>query len=273
MIKLLKKFQSALSQDGFFRTFVKSYDYLRFKYAINSRRAELAIMIARACGWRVRNGPFAGMQISTSNWWGQTDLASKILGFYEAEVLSVLLSVDKARYPNFLDFGAADGYYAVGCTYSNLFANAYAFEMSVDGQNVIRENAQINQMSERVHIFGYADENFDSLIPTLVLSETVVLIDIEGGEFELLNERVLGKLQQSILIVELHEFMVDDGAAKLSSLINRLQKIYKITWLKTGARDLSGFDVLAHLNDTDRWLICSEGRTQLQSWIVCEPLN
>lgn len=273
MKNVLQKFYNTLSNGGLSLALKKSYDYLRFKRAINSRRNGLAVQVATFCDWRVVHGPFVGMQISPSNWWGQTDLASKILGFYEAEVLSTLVNIDKSRYRYFVDLGAADGYYAIGCAYSKLFLDSYAFEMSNQGQKVIRQNAELNSVSDRVHIFGYADENFDQKIPDVALAQTIVLIDIEGGEFDLLNEPLLQKLNKSMLIIELHEFMVNNGAERLAELVTRLQKFYKIAWLKTGARDLSNFDVLAHLNDTDRWLLCSEGRVQLQKWIVCEPLG
>lgn len=271
MFTVVKKVQSSLVEDGLSQTFRKAIDYLTFKRAINKRRQQLSIEVAQAQGWQVAHGPFVGMQIASASWWGQTDLASKILGFYEAEVLAVLSSVDKSRYKHFVDLGAADGYYAIGCVYAGLFCDAYAFEMSNQGQSVIRANAQLNGVTDSIHIHGFADENFDRMIPQVCLSQAVILVDIEGGEFDLINDLILQKLNQSFLIIELHEFMVDNGAEKLAALIARLEKVYKLTWLSTGSRDLSRFNSLMHYNDSDRWLLCSEGRMQLQRWVVCEP--
>lgn len=272
MFNMIKKFQFSIRQDGFSQAIRKTVDYLMFKRAINARRQQLAIEIAGLYRWKIAHGPFVGMQISKSSWWGQTDLASKILGFYEAEVLAVLSSIDKTRYRHFVDLGAADGYYAIGTVYAGLFEDAYAFEMSHQGQAVIRANAQLNGISERVHVYGIADSNFDQQIPEVSLAQTVVLIDIEGGEFDLLDELLLQRLKQSLLVIELHEFMVDNGTEKLAALIKRLEQLYKLSWLRTGVRDLSNFDALESFNDTDRWLLCSEGRMQLQKWLVCEPL-
>lgn len=172
-----------------------------------------------------------------------------------------------------MDLGAADGYYVIGCVHGGLFRDAYAFEMSDQGRAVIRDNVQLNGVADRVHIHGYADQSFDQQIPEVCLSQAVMLIDIEGGEFDLLNDVMLQKLSQSILIVELHEFMVENGAKKLATLIERLEQIFSLTWLRAGSRDLSVFDTLARYNDTDRWLLCSEGRMQLQRWVVCKPLT
>ena len=41
--------------------------------------------------------------------------------------------------------------------------------------------------------------------------------------------------------------------------------------LRTGARDPAQFEELAMLEDTDRWLIASEGRKRLMHWLVLRP--
>jgi hypothetical protein len=47
-------------------------------------------------------------------------------------------------------------------------------------------------------VFGIADQNFNQLMPDVRLSESVLLVDIEGGEFDLLTNNVLNKLKNSI---------------------------------------------------------------------------
>jgi len=268
-----RKFRAALSQGGLRQALKKTKDYLCFKRAINLRRKQLALYVANLYGWKVAFGPFVGMKISQSSWWGQTDLGGKILGFYELEVLKTLCKINKTKYKSFIDLGAADGYYAVGIVLSKMFDHSICFEMSKHGRQVIRQNAEINNVLNKISVYGFADENFDNLIPQLRLSEAVLLIDIEGAEFNLLSEKMLSKLRYSFLIVELHEFMIENGDVELKLLIDRLQKYFKIEWLTTGSRDLSQFEALQNFNDTDRWLMCSEGRMQLQKWIVCEPLG
>lgn len=272
-MNLISKFQAVLRQGGVSHAVRRTCDYLKYKRALNAHRKQLALQVANLYQWQVAYGPFAGMKISPASWWGQTDLASKILGFYEAEVLEALCRVDQAKRRHFIDLGAADGYYAIGSVISGLFQDAFAFEMSERGQAVIRANAQINGVGEAVHVFGYADASFDRLIPGVNLAQAVMLVDIEGGEFDLLTEALLRKLQETVLIIELHEFMVENGAAKLAALTDRLQKTHSLAWLKTGARNPAAFEALAQLNDTDRWLVCSEGRMQLQQWVVCHPLS
>lgn len=266
------KFFQIMRQGGLSEALAEAKTYLLYRRAINAHRKHLALQIASEHQWRVGYGPFAGMQISPVAWWDQTDLASKILGFYELEVLNVLSQVDRSRYRFFVDLGAADGYYAIGALRAGLFQKAFCFEMSERGREVVRANAALNDVSESVAVFGYADARFYESLPEVQLSAAVILIDIEGGEFDLLTDELLARLKNAMLVIELHEFMVDDGAVKLQALVDRLKRVYRLRWLTTGARDLSAFESLGALNDTDRWLLCSESRTQRMKWVVCEPL-
>lgn len=265
------KFFQIVRRGGLGEAVTEAKTYLFYRRAINAHRKRLALKIALDHQWRVGYGPFAGMQISPVAWWDQTDLASKILGFYELEVLNVLSQVDRSRYRYFVDLGAADGYYAIGALRAGMFQKAFCFEMSERGRDVIRANAALNEVGGSVAVFGYADARFYESLTEAQLSAAVILIDIEGGEFDLLTDELLVKLKDAMLIIELHEFMVDDGAAKLKSLVDRLERVYKLNWLTTGVRDLSGFESLSVLNDTDRWLLCSESRAHRMKWAVCAP--
>ena len=53
-------------------------------------------------------------------------------------------------------------------------------------------------------------------------------------------------------------------------LLARLES--RLGLLTTGARDLSVFPELRRMRDTDRWLIVSEGRGQLMTWLKLGPV-
>lgn len=94
----------------------------------------------------------------------------------------------------------------------------------------------------------------------------MILIDIEGGEFDLLTPEVLERLTGATLIVEAHDFGHNDG--RLPELVKRVGRYFDVQEITTGSRDLSGFPFLRSWSDDDRWLMCSEGRPQLMTWMV-----
>lgn len=101
--------------------------------------------------------------------------------------------------------------------------------------------------------------------------EAVLLVDIEGGEFGLMDAAIFTALRDSAILIELHTGMVAQGEARLAQLLTDAAATHDVRELKTGARDLSGYAELADWTDTDRWLICSEGRPSLMSWLLLSP--
>lgn len=196
-----------------------------------------------------------------------------LLGMYEREVLDALRDFS-TDCDHFIDVGAADGYYAVGALVAGLFDSVVCFETDQLGQQVIAKNAARNRVSDRLTILGEARIDFvqQALAETEVdLSRTVVLMDIEGGEYTLLSDEVLHILRQSRIIVELHHFGgTDESAERL--LRQRLESTFKVTYVQQGFRDPNQIPLLRTWSDDDRWLICSESRSEVMEWAICEPL-
>lgn len=219
----------------------------------------------------VQHGLMKGMHLSESGW-GQADKGAMILGLYEQEVSSAIASIDP-QYNVLVDVGAADGYYGVGLLVNNRFSESFCFEASDDGRRILAKNALVNHVSDRVHIFGKADRDFYKAIPEEVLDRSVVVVDIEGQEFELLNTATFTVFQNSILIVELHDWFFNNADECRNNLLNAASKTHTATFITTGSRNLSAFEELSSWSDTDRWLICSEGRGRLMTWVRFDPIN
>ena len=49
--------------------------------------------------------------------------------------------------------------------------------------------------------------------------------------------------------------------------MNDAKPFFKISTLTTTARDLSKFPELSNYADSERWLIASEGRSKLMTWL------
>lgn len=244
----------------------------RLKRAINRRRQEIAVELDALFGSRVAYGPFAGLRLSSGKWWSRADRAAMLLGIYEQEVLSTLQDVPET-YRTFVDVGAADGYYAVGVLVGGLFDEVICFETSAAGQAVIQQTASINRVSDRLTIRGHAGHDFLEEFDEGQLSRAVFLIDIEGAEFDLLDVQALNRLKRSIILIEVHPRQVEGGFDKLQALKARAETDFRVSELRMGARDLSVFPELRGYNDSDRWLVCSEGRDSLMTWLRLDPIN
>ena len=239
---------------------------------LTQHRYLLSERICQQTGYSVSYGPFKGMRIDPDSSWSAADRGAMILGLYESEVLAALvLACDGQR--TLIDVGAADGYYAVGAVHSGLVPAAVCFEMTPQGQEVIRANALRNAVSDRITILGEATESFLDDIPAHLWTEgspSVFIFDIEGAEFSLLTQEVLRRLRQSHVILELHEFTATDSSCA-RDLIRNAEAEFDVAIVGTKTRDPSSRPELTAWSDDDRWLLMSEGRPHLMRWLILTP--
>jgi len=279
MVTLLEKFVLSIKQDGLINAFLKTKNFFfsnfinKFKTRdpIFERRLMLSTKLNKDLNSTVKYGPFKGFRFCDESGWGDADRASQLLGLYEQEVLSSLMALPK-KYRVFINLGAADGYYALGFLKAGLFEKSYCYEISEKGQKNIIETAAINSVSDRVTVRGIANRGFYEEISDGDIEDSVLFVDIEGGEFDILDRRLFEKFKHSVIFLEIHDWLFDDGAEKIKLLQNEALRHFSITELTTGSRDLSKFEELKQMSDTDRWLICSEGRPCLMRWWRLDPL-
>jgi len=235
-----------------------------------SIRLRMSKYLSRQHADQVAYGPLTGFKFSKLSRWGTLDRGAMILGLYEKEVLDQISHHSHGR-DVFVDIGAADGYYSVGLVSQGLFKHSYSFEKSKFGRSVIADTAKSNGVSEKVSILGMADVNSIKSVPAEDLKSAVVLIDIEGAEFEFLTDQVLDLLKECVVVIELHEWFLKDGADQRAAMEMRAKSHFSLKTLKTSARDLSDFPELDNFSDTERWLLCSEGRKRSMEWLVLRP--
>lgn len=238
---------------------------------IHKRRIKLSDDLSKKMDNTVRYGPFKGFLLGKGFEWSKADIGNMLLGLYEKEVLQAICEVSNNR-KVLIDLGAADGYFAIGCLISNMFNNVYCYELSEKSRKNLFNNAVLNRVQDRIEITGIATNSFPVELQKkgVDFSQSVVLCDIEGGEFELFDDNVLNALKDTIIIIEIHDWH-KDGASRYKKLQERAVKYFNITKLTTRSRDLSLFPELAHLSDDDRWLVCSEGRHYLTTWLKLDP--
>ena len=241
-------------------------DYLNFRKKIISSR------LRKSIGNRIINGPFKGMIISENSFWQMTDFSSIILGFYERQVLDfVVEKCIELEKPLFINIGAADGFFAIGLIKNGFVNEAICFELTSKGRQTIKRNCVKNEIeNSALKIFGRADIDFYKNLPSCS-KNTIVLIDVEGFEFELLTNEALEFLKDSTIIVELHTHFLLEGELKLTNLIKRASSYFSVNFINSGARDPHSIKELFDFNENDKWLLCSEGRAVSMKWLVLNP--
>lgn len=244
----------------------------RLKTLIHKRILYLQKELKLLSNDQVFYGLYKGMKISDI-FWSQYDYCPKILGLYESEI-QLEIKTSKKKY--FINIGSAEGYHAIGQLLQDKKINCICFEAEKESEKLLRINAEINNVIDRLFIFEKADENFlkviKSNLPLIDYKDCIFLFDIEGGEFEILNENNLKILSKSKLVIEFHQKNIDKNFKNLN-FIKLLERFYSISFLTTTARDLSVIKEIWQFTDIDRWIMASENRPNLMKWIVCNPKN
>lgn len=244
---------------------------VRGRPSVPRERRRLSDLLTSNFRSTVQYGTFKGYQIPLSSHWGALARPAMLLGLYEKEVLETLCELSKNK-DIFIDVGAADGFFAVGAVYAKLFNKSYAYEINENGRAVIGESARINGVKDKIEINGLF--NVAAIEANLKedIKNSVLLIDIEGDEFSLLNKEMLSKLSGASIIIEIHDFLFDTGDALFENLKSLLlQENFIIKTIESGPRDIPRSEFLDSLSDNERWLLCSEGREKRMRWLLAVP--
>lgn len=152
---------------------------------------------------RVAAGLFRGLRLPDGEAHG-SQFMPKLMGCYELEIGPVLRRLLARGWPSVINAGAGDGYYACGCARALPGARVVAFEAVESEHALIAETARLNEVAERVETRGACDaEGLARLLEER--PESLVIMDVEGFEDDLLDERVARACGKAALLVELHE--------------------------------------------------------------------
>ncbi len=245
----------------------KSYSYDQI---VNLKKKQIGNKIHRIFKGRVASGLYKNMKISLKENWGN-DIGSKILGMYEEQIQKTIYKIAKEKKINTLiNFGAAEGYHLIGPIKKKIIPYGYGIEIDIETKKTLKKNIILNKLSEKIKIINF--EDFKSLkmkIKNQNSSKILILIDIEGNEYDLLNENNMKYFKNDFLIIELHQFMCS-SLNKHKKFIKLLKKFYKIEEIRNSRRN-PYLKEIEHLPDDERWMIVSEGRPSEMIWFICYP--
>lgn len=162
-------------------------------------------IIAIQCNGEIQSGPFLGMHYVEKAIGSK--LIPKLLGCYECELWPVMELICTQSTLNIIDVGAAEGYYAVGLLFRMPSTRCFAFESQESGRELMAALARKNSVDNRLTIGGHC--TIEKLSDTLRLcgGKALVIMDVEGGEIELMDPFAAKDLLNCEILVELHDFL------------------------------------------------------------------
>jgi hypothetical protein len=219
---------------------------------------------------KVLSGPFAGMPYLDETVWGP--ITPKWLGCYELEIQDIVEAAIGTSYDRVINVGCAEGYYAVGLAWRMPQTEIVAFDLDPMARRQTRRLAALAGVSAKVRVENgceWADLN------RLITDRTLVVIDVEGAEFSLLNPQNAPALKMADLLVEIHEGRGADATISVAqSMRERFQETHQLTWRRSLDRKsaLEQFSSLwqGKINQEEFGAMLEEDRPVPQVWLWAE---
>lgn len=90
----------------------------------------------------------------------------------------------------------------------------------------------------------------------------MVLIDIEGAEYQFLDSKMLELLKGHYVICELRPWLVEGGEMQQTKLLNRVENAFSVELIKREAYRPNRYEELNPLSDEERLVAIGEERAQ-----------
>jgi hypothetical protein len=235
------------------------------------RRKRISMQIFKKFKGVIQYGPFEGMILTSDTNTSTGMLGSKILGFYEDVVTDFIFK--NGPYDNCINLGSADGYFAIGLLMKKLTKKSICFEISSTGRESIIRNATVNNCEDSITIFGEADKLFFEKVNSTISRDekNLIICDIEGGEFDILNNKTFENFTNCTWVIEIHDRIQDLSLTNREELIKNIPENYSYEILKSQPICWPEIEILEDLSDNDRALLFSEGRRKIGEWLVIKP--
>ena len=212
------------------------------------RQKQLLDEFIKRYGFVVQEGPFAGMRYLNRT---RDPILPKLIGSYESELHPAFQRIATGGYEIILDFGCAEGYYAVGLAKLLPNSQIHAFDIDPTQQADCLELARLNDVEDRITIHGEATREHIGL---LAEGRTLLIVDCEGWEYQLLDP---AQLNGCDVLVELHSFDGTDPQRFLRKFEDT-QEVEVIP--RQRRRDPSAFHSISFLSPSDQRIAIAEFR-------------
>ena len=186
---------------------------------------------------RVLGGPFVGMAYFNEVVWGA--ITPKWLGSYEEELSEVIVQeIFGGDYKVIFDVGAAEGYYAVGLARACPSATVYSFDIDPHARKLQHKLSTINNV--RNLRIGKRCTHYE--MSRFITDKCLIISDIEGFEYELLDPEKANCLTCCDLLVEVHGYNGLTAEQVQQKLCQRFASTHRQSIISSCARDARDYE-------------------------------
>lgn len=211
-------------------------------------------------GTVVLSGPFAGLVLPRAV--VSEHVGPYLMGVYEHELHDTLADLPERRFARVVNVGSKFGYYAVGLA-KLLGAPVTAFDVDPWARKMTRETATLSGVGELISIESACKREYLAALPL----NSLVVIDCDGCEMQLLSTPIPDGLRRATIIVEVHEMFESGAGHKLKSW---LEQTHVVREIPSSPEPLPSPVDLSEFSEQERALATREIRPD-QSWLVCTP--
>lgn len=202
----------------------------------------------------IRSGPFKGMIYPELSSVG-SELAPKIIGSYEEELLPAINYFLSQSYSDIIDVGCAEGYYAVGFAMKTQNTKVHAYDIDSKALTLCREMAKLNNVESRIAFNKFCFP--ETLMNFNFKGKGLIICDCEGYEKTLFNLKNIENLKNCDFLIELHDNKLEGVS---NYLLPILSKYHEVQIISSSRRNPAKFPELSHFSPVEQTLILSECR-------------
>lgn len=178
----------------------------------------------------VAAGPFRGTRCKLTS--TGDGVVAKLAGTYEMEIFPAFEAAI-ARNPSVVvDVGAAEGFYVAALARALPESKVIAYEAKREWWARIEHLLSLNGVTSSCETRGFCDRaEFSGMLQGNCAGTAFILMDIEGGEFDLLNEETVPLLRDAELLVELHERESREPGDDLAAMFRKTHAV-ELIWAR-----------------------------------------
>ncbi len=274
--KKILKYKSIYNKNGFDGVYLyfvnKNFTKTGLSNFVDKKKNILGKEISKISNNKILYGPYSGTKILSSYGWSNIDFCPKYLGSYEYQVQKKIIDLNKKKkFDYFIDLGAAEGYHIISLLKKKFFKQGLAFEISKKSREILKKNAQINKLNNRIRI--YKEANLSSLknaLRNFNHRRLLFLVDIEGQEYDLFDKDFCKIFSKGTFIIEEHPFNISNKR-KIKNFNQNIKKYYNVEILKDTPKNPFNFSILEKYSDDEKYLMMSEGRPESMKWLILQP--